>query len=432
MSDYQQMWTNLGLNLPAHDALLGALPALYQEVYLSQTNRPQGMGYFDFVVSEIHGLRVKELVEHKAKGGKVLATMCVFVPEEIILAADAVCVGLCGGIDWATDEVEKILPRNICALIKSFMGFKLDKVCPYFEVADLVVGETTCDGKKKSFEVLNDFIPVHVMETPQKKKTADYELWKGELKTFLKIVEDLTGNTVTEEGLRAGIRKVDDKRKALQRLSRARRAVPSPISGKDALLIEQIAFYDDVDRFTQKVNELCDELEERIKQRIGAGDGSEGLRVMVTGTPMAIPNWKIPHLIETSGARIVYDELCTGERYFQDLIGDVEEKDMEQMLEALTKRSLQIDCACFTPNQPRIDKVVTKSAEYQVDGVIHYALQSCDPFTIEGFKVEKSLKEAGVPAMRLETDYSQEDAGQLKTRIEAFFESIAERKELQC
>jgi len=104
MSDYRQMWTDLGLNMPAHDALLNALPVLYKEIYLSQTNRPKGMEYFDFVVSEIHGLRVKELVDHKAKGGKVLAAMCVFVPEEVVLVAGAICVGLCGGIDWASDE----------------------------------------------------------------------------------------------------------------------------------------------------------------------------------------------------------------------------------------------------------------------------------------------------------------------------------------
>jgi benzoyl-CoA reductase/2-hydroxyglutaryl-CoA dehydratase subunit BcrC/BadD/HgdB len=427
MTDYRQMWTDLGLNMPAHDALLSALPGLYQEIYLSQKNRPKGMDYFDFVVSEIHGLRIRELLDHKAKGGKVLATMCVFVPEEVVIAAGAVCVGLCGGIDWASDEVEKILPRNLCALIKSFMGFKLGKVCPYFEVADLVVGETTCDGKKKSFEVLSDYIPVHVMETPQMKNEADHRLWAGEIRRFIAIVENLTGNTVTEDKLREAIGKVDARRKALQRLSAARKASPSPISGKDALLINQIAFYDDVERFTLKVNELCDELEQRIATAAPVAD--EPLRIMVTGTPMAIPNWKIPHLIETSGGSIVFDELCTGERSFQNLVGDMDGKDMEAMIEAMCRRSLEIDCACFTPNQPRIDKILAKSKEYRVDGVIHYALQSCDPFTIEGFRVEKSLKEKGIPAMRLETDYSQEDSGQLKTRIEAFFETLHDRRE---
>lgn len=427
MSDYRELWESLGLNMEAHDQLLAALPPLYQEVYLSQPNRPKSMEYFDFVVSEIHGLRVKELNDHKKNGGKVVGTFCVYVPEEIVTAAGAICVGLCGGLDIAIEEVEKVLPRNLCSLIKSFMGFKLAKVCPYFESCDLIVGETTCDGKKKAFEVLNEYAPVYVMETPQMKKDMDYRMWKDELYRFVEVMENLTGKSIDEESLREGIRKIDAKRKALQRVSAARKAKPSPISGKDALLVYQIAFYDDPVRFAQKVNELADELEERVKNGISASGNGEGPRIMITGTPMAIPNWKLPHIVETAGATVVYDELCTGERYFQDLVGDVEGKNFDEMIDAIARRSLEIDCACFTPNERRIKKIVEKAKEYQVDGVIHYSLQFCDPYTIEAFKVERELKEAGIPVMRVETDYSQEDVGQLRTRVEAFLELVSEK-----
>lgn len=427
MSDNRAMWESLGLNMDAHDQLLAALGPIYQEVYLSQPNRPEGMKYFDFVVGDIHGIRVRELLDHKEKGGKVVGTFCVYVPEEIVVAAGAICIGLCGGVDVAAEEVEKVMPRNLCALIKSFMGFKLGKLCPYFESCDLVVGETTCDGKKKAFEVLGEYTPVYVMETPQMKKDMDYALWKDELYRFIEKMEDLTGNKITEESLREGIKKIDAKRKALKRLSALRKNVPSPISGKDALLVYQIAFYDDPERFTQMVNNLADELEERVKNGVSAYGNGEGPRIMVTGTPMAIPNWKLPHIIESSGARVVYDELCTGERYFQDLVGDVEGKSFDEMVDAIAARSLEIDCACFTPNDRRIEKIVAKAQEYKVDGVIHYSLQFCDPYTIEAFKVEKALKEAGIPVMRVETDYSQEDAGQLKTRVEAFLEMVREK-----
>lgn len=430
MSDYREMWESLGLNMEAHDALMAALPPIYGDIYLSQANRPQGMGYFDFVVSEIHGIRVKELQDHRAQGGKVVGTFCVYVPEEVVIAAGGICVGLCGGLDIALDEVEKVLPRNLCSLIKSFMGFKLGKVCPYFESCDLIVGETTCDGKKKAFEVLAEYAPVYVMETPQMKREMDYDLWKQEIYRFIERMEELTGNTITEASLREAIWKVDGKRKALKRLSATRTAVPSPISGKDALLVYQIAFYDDVDRFTAKVNELADELEARVARGEGAGDGLEGPRIIVTGTPMAIPNWKLPHLIETAGARVVYDELCTGERYFQNLVedfGDIDSMTMDEMVDAIARRSMEVDCACFTPNRGRTDKVLRMVDEYRADGVIHYSLQFCDPYTIEAFEMEKALKERGVPYMRLETDYSQEDTGQLMTRIEAFLELVKER-----
>ena len=422
-TDYRPMWESVGLDLEAHDQLLQALPPAYGDVYMSQSNRPAGMEYFDFVVSEIHGLRIQELQEHKAAGGKVIGTFCVFVPEEIIRAAGGICIGLCSGIEIGAAQAEKVLPRNICPLIKSFMGFKLAKVCPYFESCDMVVGETTCDGKKKAFEILNDYIPVHVMETPQMKREKDKSLWHGEVQDFLTRTEELTGQKVTEESLLQAVKDVNGKRKALLRMSELRKNNPAPISGKDSLLIEQIAMYDDVPRFTQKVNDLCDELEERVKNSQGVKEPSAP-RIIVTGTPMAIPNWKVPHIIEESGAVIVAEELCTGLRYFENLVPETEEN-MGQTVEQIAARYLNINCACFTPNEGRMEKLVELAEEYKADGIIHCALTFCDPYAIEANRVEKVLKEKGIPLLKVETDYGQEDAGQLRTRIEAFLELIS-------
>ena len=152
MADYHEMWADLGLDLKTHDMVLDIVGKGYQDVFLSQKNRPKGMEYFDFVMSEIHGLRIKELMDAKAEGRKVIGTFCVFVPEELVLAVDAVYVGLCAGAELGFEEAEKYLPRNTCSLIKSAFGFKLAKVCPYIEATDLIVGENTCDGKKKAYE----------------------------------------------------------------------------------------------------------------------------------------------------------------------------------------------------------------------------------------------------------------------------------------
>ncbi len=422
MADWCKMWEAMGLNLEAHDELLNALPPIYQEIYLNQENRPKKMEYFDLVVAEIHGLRIKELQDIRTNGGKVVGTFCVYVPEEIVLAAGGTCIGLCGGVDVGADEAEKVLPRNICPLIKSFMGFKLSKICPYFESCDVVVGETTCDGKKKAFEVLSDFTQVYVMETPQRKEEVDKELWFSEVRRFREMMEELTGKKITEESLKEAIKKVNGKRRALQRLSELRKADPPPISGKDALLIEQIAFYDDVERFTQKVNELCDELEERVKK--GEGVVLSGTpRIIVSGTPMAIPNWKVPHIIETSGAVIVAEELCTGMRYFQDLTLETDGS-VETMLKNIAERHIGIDCAVFTPNGERAEKVARLFKDYRANGVVHYVLSFCDPYSVEAYQIEKMAKRENIPLLKIETDYSQEDVGQLKTRVEAFLEMI--------
>jgi benzoyl-CoA reductase/2-hydroxyglutaryl-CoA dehydratase subunit BcrC/BadD/HgdB len=422
MSNYSEMWSSLGLNLEAHDQLLKVLPPTYHDVYLTQPNRPKNMEYFDFVVNEIHGLRIQELQEHKKAGGKVIGAFCVFVPEEIVRAAGGICIGLCSGIDIGTAEAEQVLPRNICPLIKSFMGFKLAKICPYFESCDLVVGETTCDGKKKAFEILNDYVPVHVMETPQMKKGRDRDLWLEEVKDFARLVEETTGNQISAATLARSINEVNGKRRALRRLADLRKCDPAPISGKDSLLIEQIAMYDDVERFTAKVNQLCDELEQRVQ----AGEGvfpAKTPRVIVTGTPMAIPNWKVPHIIETSGAVIVAEELCTGLRYFENEVAE-EASGLDDMLENVAARYLGINCAVFTPNPGRLEKLVQLVKEYNAGGVIHCTLSFCDPYAVEANRVEKMLKQEGIPLLKIETGYDQEDAGQLKTRIEAFVEML--------
>jgi benzoyl-CoA reductase/2-hydroxyglutaryl-CoA dehydratase subunit BcrC/BadD/HgdB len=424
-NDYRQMWESIGVDLEAHDQLMNVLPPTYGKVYMSQENRPEGMEYFDFVVSEVHGLRIQELQEHKAAGGKVIGAFCVFVPEEIVRAAGGICVGLCSGVEIGAAKAEKVLPRNICPLIKSFMGFKLGKVCPYFESCDMVVGETTCDGKKKAFEILNDYVPVHVMETPQMKREKDKELWRSEVRDFLSEVEKFTGNKMTVESLRQAIKDSNGKRRALLRLSELRKNNPAPISGKDCLLIEQISMYDDVPRFTAQLNALCDELEVRVKEGQGVAEPAAP-RIIVTGTPMALPNWKVPHIIETSGAVIVAEEMCTGLRYFENLVPE-EAETTGQMVDNIASRYLNINCACFTPNEGRMEKLVQLAKEYKADGIIHCSLAFCDPYLVEANRVEKVLKEQNIPLLKIETDYGQEDSGQIKTRVEAFLEMVGKK-----
>ncbi len=150
---------DLGLDLAAHDALLQVLGKGYQDIFLTQKDRPAGMDYFNFVMSEVHGLRVKELIDGKKEGQKVVGCFCVFVPEEIVRAAGATLVGLCAGADFATDEVEKTLASKYLLAYQIRVWFKLGKVCPYIEASDMIVGENTCDGKKKSYEIYKDLVP---------------------------------------------------------------------------------------------------------------------------------------------------------------------------------------------------------------------------------------------------------------------------------
>ena len=422
MADYRKMWEDLGMDVETHDQLCAVLPQAFGDVFLSQENRPEGMDYYNMVVADIHGIRPAELIEHQKKGGKVFGTFCVYVPDEIVFAADAIATGLCGGSQFWVPGGEKVLPTNTCPLIKASVGARIDRTCPFFRIADMYVGETTCDGKKKAGEILAEDVPVHVMNLPQMKRAKDVQAWAEEIETFKNIVEEFTGNKVTADKLAESIKLINNKRKALERLYDLRKNETLPISGCDALLISQIAFYDDPARFTQMTNKLCDELEKRVADGVSVVPAGTK-RIMLTGTPLAIPNWKLHNIVETSGAAVVCEEMCTGTRYFEKLV-DESGTTLEEQYQALANRYMNINCACFTPNSGRIDDILRLAKEYKVDGIIDVNLKFCNLYDTEGYFVERAMKEAGIPVLGIETDYTDSDAQQLRTRVSAFIEML--------
>ncbi|MBQ6900559.1 MAG: 2-hydroxyacyl-CoA dehydratase [Firmicutes bacterium] len=422
MANYVEMWKELGMDLENHDNLCAVLPVAYGDVYLSQENRPEGMAFWDMVVADIHGIRPAELIEAQKNGQKVFGTFCVYVPDEVVIAANGIVTGLCGGSQFWVPDGEAVLPKGTCPLIKASVGARLGKTCPFFRIADMYVGETTCDGKKKAWEILGTDVPMHVMDIPQMKREKDIVKWTEEIKDFAAIVEKVTGKEITAESLEAAIKLINEKRKAMARVYEARKAENIPISGKDALLMSQIAFFDDPARCAMMCNKLADELEQRIADGVSVFPAGTK-RIMLTGTPMAIPNWKLHHIIETSGAAVVCEETCTGTRYFE---GQVEEgkATLDEQYRAIAERYMGINCACFTPNSGRVDDIIRLAKEYKVDGVIDVNLKFCCLYDTEGYTVEAALKEAGIPVLGIETDYADEDSEQLKTRIEAFIEML--------
>ncbi len=422
MTDYHSMWKDLGMDIEVHDQLCEALPQAFGDTYLTQKNRPESMDFYDMVVGGIHGIRPSELIEEQKNGKKVFGTFCVFVPDEVIIAADGIVTGLCGGSQFWVPNGEEVLPKNTCPLIKASVGARLGRTCPFFRIADMYVGETTCDGKKKAYEILGEDVPMHIMDLPQMKRPEDYKKWEAEIKSFIKVVEDFTGNKITADKLAEAIKIVNNKRKALARIYEARKSKDIPISGKDALLVMQIAFFDDPVRCAEMANKLADELDKRIEDGVSVfDDGTK--RIMITGTPMAIPNWKLHHIIETSGAAVVCEECCTGTRYFDNLV-DESASDIDSQVTALANRYMMNNCACFTPNTGRIDDILTKAKEYNVDGVIDAHLMFCNLYDTESRGVAKALEDANIPCLSLETDYTDNDAEALRTRIGAFVEML--------
>ncbi len=420
--EIKQMWSDIGMDLDKHDIFLNTFPEVYRQIIDSQKGRPEKMSYFSRVVTSVHGVRPYELFEYKKNGGMVFGTYCVYVPEEIILALGGVCTGLCGGDQFWVSGGEEYLPSTTCPLIKSSMGSRMDRTSPFCQIADMFIGENTCDGKKKAWEILSGDVPMHIMDIPQMKRAEDIQRFADEIRLLIKVIQNLTGKHLTYESLAHSIKIINSRRRALKRLNIARQSSKVPISGRDALMVMQVAFYDDPERFTEMTNLLCDELEARIAEN-SAHVPSNLPRILVTGTPMALPNWKLHHLIETSGAIVVCEETCTGTRYFENLV-DENSRTLDEQIAAIAERYMKTNCACFTPNHARIEDILRYVKDYKSDGVIDYTLQFCGLYSTESFLVRNALQKEGIPYLHLETDYSTQDSGQLRTRIEAFMEML--------
>ncbi|AXX92004.1 3-hydroxyacyl-ACP dehydratase [Malaciobacter molluscorum LMG 25693] len=424
--EHKDLLEKLGVDVPRHAKMMEMGFESYKNQFMSQENRPEAMKYFNWFMSEMQGQRIAEINKLRENKKPAIGAFCIFVPEELIVAAGGACFGLCGGSPATIADAETELPRNICPLIKSAHGFKLQKTCAYTQSSDFIYGETTCEAKKKTWEILGKHHPVKVMNIPHMKREKDLKLWKEELVEFKEHLEEITEEKLSLEQMKEGVKIVNAKREALQRLDRLRSMNPDiiPISGKDGLFITQMGFLDDPIRYTQKVNELCDELEKRVEDKISVFE-KQTPRLMVLGTPFAPPNWKLHTAVETSGGAIVNEESCIGHRYYKDNVDLDNVQDEDTLMQKLLDKYSAVDCACFTPNAPRIDKVLKMYKDRKLDGVIYYTLSFCHTYNVEAHLVTQALENEGIPCLVIESDYSPEDAGQIKTRVEAFLESIS-------
>jgi benzoyl-CoA reductase/2-hydroxyglutaryl-CoA dehydratase subunit BcrC/BadD/HgdB len=396
-------------------------------------NRPAGMQYFD-EISNFFGKRQKEIQEAKATGKKVIGYFCVFAPVELILAADAIPVRVNSGWYDTSKLGDRVVPVEVCPIIRSTIGAKMIDLSPYLELSDAVVSTLTCDGMTKLSEILSDAKTVWTMTPPRVKDSAQsLHLWKEEIKAIKTQIEKLTGNKITAKKLKEAIETMQKATKAFRRLQELRKGNPV-IMGRDAMLVNQMAMWDDIKRWTEKTEALCDELDKRLAAKAWACP-PDTPRVIITGTPMFWPdNWKLPALIEeaTPQGVLVGDELCSSDRVLYDPVG-VDEWTMDDMINGIAERYLMAStCPCFTSsdgNEDRVNWLINKVKETKASGVIYYVVRGCMLYAMEYSRVKRALDKMSIPVYYLDTEYTREDVGQMKTRVEAFLEMLAARVE---
>ena len=365
-----------------------------------------------------HFISVKN---YKQAGGRLVGYLCSYTPLEIIDAAGAASVALCGTSDEVIPEAEKTLPANLCPLIKSTYGFAASQKCPFTYFSDLIVGETTCDGKKKMYELLADLKLVHVLHLPQGRDRA-YERagWREECRLLKECLEQLYGITITDDDLRAAARRRNALRAAQLSMFGLQASEPPAMGGVE-LMSTMFAgtFNFDVEDFTAKI-------EQTVEARRAAYEAGErpipasAKRILITGCPVGGVINKIGRTIEGNGGIVVCMDDCSGERTASMMV----DAEADDILGAVADRYLDINCSVMTPNDGRMDNTLAMCEKYHVDGVVESVLTACHTFNVESARMQAAVEGAGISYMKIETDYSSGDQGQIDTRIAAFIETL--------
>jgi benzoyl-CoA reductase/2-hydroxyglutaryl-CoA dehydratase subunit BcrC/BadD/HgdB len=360
-----------------------------------------------------------QVVKRRENGAKVVGAYCSYAPVELIWAMGGVPAILCAFSNTPIAKAEETLPANLCPLIKSSFGFIELKTCPFFELTDAVVGETTCDGKKKMFELIEKHRPLYVMDLPQcPANDGAVEYWKYSVAGFKKFLETEFSTTITDNALEESIQASNAKNSLVEEIFAFGAHKPSVITWQEMYDVATYAMVSNGSETVAKLREIIATLTERREKGIFTST-EDAKRVLITGCPVGGDVLKVLKLVDEEGATIVGLDSCTG---LKPYVGRIEEGSGDPLL-AIAKRYLEIPCACMTPNTGRTDTLKKQVALLKPDLVIDLVLQACHTYNVEAVKTESFVRnDLGTNYLKVVTDFSAQDLGQLKTRIGAALE----------
>ena len=359
-------------------------------------------------------LKMKAL---KEQGKKVAGVFCTFTPQEILDAAGFISVSLCGMSAETIADAEVDLPKNLCPLIKSSYGFYVSDKCPYTYFSDLIAGETTCDGKKKMYELMGKGKKTFILHLPQSSEDFEIDAWEKEIRRFIAFIEKEYSIKITDESLREASRLRNIERTERKKLMEVQLKNPAPAAGMDLYkTMDGVGFLFDEQERIDKLKGLREEIEKVNNTAQNKGKK----RILVTGCPIGGVLDKTVGAIERSNGNVVCFENCAG---IKACLKQVDEK-ADNIVRAIAERYLSIGCAVMAPDTQRMNNLRELVKEFKVDGVINVTLHACTTYDVESKLVADLMKEINMPYMSVETDYTSGDEGQLLTRIQAFIEML--------
>ena len=382
----------------------------------SPQNKPAGLRFFE-TFSE-HCLAALE--KTREAGTPVAGVYCIYAPIELIRAAGAVPIGLCGKRQAPIQAAEEVLPASLCPLIKSSYGYAKTDTCPYFAAADFVIAETTCDGKKKMYEFLGRIKPVHLMHLPYDQSLPEaLRFWRSEAQRLAEFLAAQGGRPVNDDRLLEEVRIQNAVRSLLADIVRINADGPALLTGMQLLpVLESKGFMVEAEPYLDALTALRDELAQ-LRSSGAAGVPARRPRIMLTGVPVGKGSHKVLQLIEESGGVVVCLDNCSGIKGL-----DAPVPTEGNLLENVARRYLDIPCACMSPNPGRVRTINGLCRDFRVQGIVDLTWQGCHGFNVESRIVREEAERLDVPFLQIETGYSESDTEQIRTRIEAFLEAI--------
>ncbi len=365
------------------------------------------------------------VLNKREQGNPVVGVYCGYAPVEMIRAMGAVPVSLCAASQRTVPAAEAVLPANLCPMIKSSFGFIQTNSCFFFASSDAVIGETTCDGKKKMFELIAHLKPTFIMDLPQlPDDSAVLDRWRESVLKLQYFLEKTLQTSLAADRLEAEIRETNRKNRLMGRFFAYLTCRPIPVSWREiynVITLEHVAN-------SVEFQDLIEKISSSIDQRIALGQcfGTfSSPRVLVSGCPVGGDACKVLQIIEEAGGVIVALEACSGmKNYFIRI-----EENSGDPLRAVAESTLSIPCSCMTPNRRRLDLLDKMITRFQPDAVIDVVLHACHAYNVESYKIRNHIQDRhGLPCLKIETDYSDGDIEQIRTRVEALFESLETRK----
>lgn len=358
--------------------------------------------------------KLKQMIRHcHAQGRPVAVSFCSHVPQEILEAA-----GVCSLRVFHTDDVEDIagqaLPSNLCPLVKECYSLCQGDA---LQEADLIIAETSCDGKKKMYEILTRQEQLYYYQVPQgEDRSYVNPLIRSECGWLIRMLQQRFGAEVTEEKLRAASEAINRERQSIMDLMAVQQQIPPAAWGSEILetLEKSRHHLSPVDRAT--VNEQA---RNALLSRSTPVPKS-ACRILVTGCPASAVYRKVVGAVEQNGGVVVCFENCEVVKSNRRHVDTA----AEDIIGAIADCYQDTACAIMAPNQLRFQVLEQLIDDYQVDGVIDLALQTCHAYTVERDKMRRFCVEKNMPYLPVETGFTDADVGQIMTRVSAFIEML--------